>query len=812
MESQSVLDNFDNLRKPPKFHHACCKLIKHLDRSQQNKGKAEVLSQEMKYALKRLIRGMGSADQGTVVGFSACLAALLKSHSDIINISTIHEYVESELELKSSLLRGEEGIVTFGRVLVYGCIIRSDIMNQLNKEEKSFILDQLLLFCYKRSYVSGPVYYYIENFLKIVNFDKKYVKIVLSHVLNNKFHMNIDMLHLLLTLQNVNLPSLMATTQSKAFAIASSLPNIYELDTVPEFVNILTDIRSTDDLNLTVYARFANNLLHVYSKQSPRIVKELWNEVETKVLTSRELTLNKKLAVFKLFCSLILHCETSQQIVTFLTPNFLHTVVKVTSDIPSDLVHSTSPMFVLNEKFSNKLVLKRKTDKLGYETVEHGTTRVNHEEEETSDASDSDGDVSDDEVADTFRVEGKDVLTMIELFLRDPALINVEKITHTKIVQTLINSLDKENVHRLATLYKSILDENGGQQRTNGTPPSKKQRHGRGGKENGIGEHKKTSYNNKDKIYILSMLSKLVLHPSLTQDHRVTPSTQGGKANGDACGDSEEQAWKYEQVEYVFDLALGVSPWNHELAAAYKKALFSLLGHQLHHELLEQLVHHANQLVVNGQTKNMKMTPEISACWSQCQDMITKLKKKIASAAGKSSKTSIDSAAGSKKSILIAFHTMYLQLCLYLFLDNSISIDVIEELNHCYERFDEKQKKTSTVDSEEPHWIEVVTELFLSLLSKESQLLRHLVGKVFKLLVPTLTVQTVQQILQVLDPSKNPLKGDGLEESDDEDDNEDEDNAASEDEEVDNEAVEEEEEEEQEKEEGKTIKIGARTR
>ncbi|KAL1453989.1 hypothetical protein WDU94_010289 [Cyamophila willieti] len=397
MESQSVLDNFDNLRKPPKFQHACCRLIKHLERSQQSKEKGEELSQEMKYALKRLIRGMGSADQGTVVGFSACFAALLKSHCDMIKMSTIHEYVESELELKSSLLRGEEGIVTFGRVLVYGCIIRSNIMKQLNAEEKSFILDQLLLFCYKRSYVSAPVYYYIENFLKMVNFDKKYVKIVLSHVLNNKFHMNIDMLHLLLTLQNVNLTSLMATTKGKGFAIASSLPNIYEPETLPEFVNILTDIRSTDDLNLSVYARFANNLLHVYSKQSPRIVKELWSEVENKVLTSRELTLTKKLAVFKLFCSLILHCETSQQIVTFLTPNFLHTVIKSTSEIPADLTKSTSPMFVLNEKFSNKLVLKRKTDKLGYETVEHGTARVNTSEEEESD---SDSDVSDDEVAD----------------------------------------------------------------------------------------------------------------------------------------------------------------------------------------------------------------------------------------------------------------------------------------------------------------------------------------------------------------------------------------------------------------------------
>lgn len=66
----------------------------------------DTLSTEMKYALKRLIRGLGSADQNTVVGFSACLASLLKSQSSLVKMSMIQEFIESELELKSSLLRG----------------------------------------------------------------------------------------------------------------------------------------------------------------------------------------------------------------------------------------------------------------------------------------------------------------------------------------------------------------------------------------------------------------------------------------------------------------------------------------------------------------------------------------------------------------------------------------------------------------------------------------------------------------------------------------------------------------------------------
>ncbi|KAI5724410.1 hypothetical protein M8J77_002263 [Diaphorina citri] len=777
---QSVLDYFDALRKPSKVRHACFKLIKHLEKSQQTCEKGEDLSKEMKYALKRLIRGMGSADQNTVVGFSTCLASLLKAHGDLFKMSTIQEYIESELELKSSLLRGEEGMVTFGRVLVYGCIIRSNIIQQLNEEEKSFLLDQLLLFCYKRSYVSAPVYYYIENFLKIVNFDKSYVKIVLSHVLNNKFHMNIDMLHLLLTLQNVKLPSLL-TSQSK-FSISTSIPNIYQLDTLPEFVNILIDIRSTDDLNLNVYARFANNLLHVYSKKSPGIVEALWSEIENNVLTSRELTLNKKLAVFKLFSSLILHCESTQQLRLFLTPHFLHTVLQSTSDIPSDLVASTSPMSVLTSKFSNRLVLKRKSDKLGFESVEHGGGASPDSEGDGGEDSD-DSEISDDEIEAGFRIDSGDVYEMISVFLRDPTLVNVEKLTHTKILQTLINSLDKAHVFKLSSLYKDILSDDPPIQTTQPATPKKSKKNPAGNNFPAEGR-----YNNKDKIYVLNLFGKLVFHPALN-----VKAGGAAKAAGEAAGpalNSEDEAWKYSQVEYVFDLALGINPWNHEVATAYKKALFSLLGHNLHHDILERLVQHANVLIEKNQTKNVKITPEISNCWNKSLEMLAKLNRKIASC--KSSNKSSSGKLESKKSILIAFQTMYLQLCLYLFLDNSISIDVIDELNNCYERFDEK--KAQTDDENEPHWIEVITELFLSLLSKDSVLLRHLVAKAFKLLVPVINVQAVQQILQVLDPTKNPLEGQ-LEEEDSSDEDEEEEEDASSGEEGEEEEDEEEEEE-----------------
>ena len=51
--------------------------------------------------------------------------------------------------------------------------------------------------------------------------------------------------------------------------------------------------------------------------------------------------------------------------------------------------------------------------------------------------------------------------------------------------------------------------------------------------------------------------------------------------------------------------------------------------------------------------------------------------------------------------------------------------------------------------SEEPEWVDVVTELLLSLLMQSSHLVRVVVGNVFSMLVPLITDQSIQLILDV---------------------------------------------------------------
>lgn len=69
-----------------------------------------------------------------------------------------------------------------------------------------------------------------------------------------------------------------------------------------------------------------------------------------------------------------------------------------------------------------------------------------------------------------------------------------------------------------------------------------------------------------------------------------------------------------------------------------------------------------------------------------------------------------------------------------------------KELQNCYEHhINDKENE----EEDEPNWVEVVVELMLSLLAKESYLLRQLISRIFSHLCSEMTPQASHQILQV---------------------------------------------------------------
>lgn len=81
------------------------------------------------------------------------------------------------------------------------------------------------------------------------------------------------------------------------------------------------------------------------------------------------------------------------------------------------------------------------------------------------------------------------------------------------------------------------------------------------------------------------------------------------------------------------------------------------------------------------------------------------------------------------------FQLLYGQLAIHMFYEPLFAMDIIKELNPCYKEMMKstgmKKKKKFREREEELYWVDVVTELLLSLMSRGAFHLRYVAKKVF---------------------------------------------------------------------------------
>jgi len=166
--------------------------------------------------------------------------------------------------------------------------------------------------------------------------------------------------------------------------------------------------------------------------------------------------------------------------------------------------------------------------------------------------------------------------------------------------------------------------------------------------------------------------------------------------------------------------------------------------------LLVELVKHANTLVEGG--KLLKPLEEAALKeWKEMMAAVGQMEKKLAENA-------------EKKEIGV-FLILYSQMGLQLLSDPLASIDVLTELKPVYAKFQSKKKSGG---GSEPHWVEVVVEILLSLLSQNKHLLRQVVSSVFAVICPHLNLPALDSILAVVNPGKGGVQEEGEEGEDSE--------------------------------------------
>merc|ERR1711892_1398553 len=85
---------------------------------------------------------------------------------------------------------------------------------------------------------------------------------------------------------------------------------------------------------------------------------------------------------------------------------------------------------------------------------------------------------------------------------------------------------------------------------------------------------------------------------------------------------------------------------------------------------------------------------------------------------------------------------------LQAFSQPELAMEVLEELAPVYERWTKGDKKVDA--GEEPAWVEVVTEILISLLAQNNHLLRGVVGAVFSVVGKEMTAPAMDSLLAVI--------------------------------------------------------------
>jgi len=245
----------------------------------------------------------------------------------------------------------------------------------------------------------------------------------------------------------------------------------------------------------------------------------------------------------------------------------------------------------------------------------------------------------------------------------------------------------------------------------------------------------------------------------------------------------EDISWRVEILQFLMSVSLSSDAGGLALSRDSRDQLKDVFYRGLDsrsknladsRKVLVELIKHADTLVEGGKlVKPLEETPLEE--WKEMIAAVLKMEK------------SMEDTKDEKE--IGVFLILYSQMGLQLLSEPAASIDVLTELKPVYAKFQAKKKSPG---GSEPHWVEVVVEILLSLLSQNKHLLRKVVSSVFTVICPHLTLPALDSILAVLrateegvDEEEEESEGeDDEDEDDDEEDEEDEEEEIEEDEEV----------------------------
>lgn len=296
-------------------------------------------------------------------------------------------------------------------------------------------------------------------------------------------------------------------------------------------------------------------------------------------------------------------------------------------------------------------------------------------------------------------LENKTKLQVIRTFIETGSL-TAEKVSVKKFITNLINSLEPDALHAVVSDVRATIV---------------------------------SDKDDRERQYATTIFQKIITGNKLV---------------------SSDIEWRIKQLSFLVNLAIFKSSDGvklstkeddiHTNSTNIKNVFYHCLEHKLakledEKTVLLGIVNHINDQM-NQKDPNKYLQKPLKA------NHLGTWKKMYAEATAKVDKKD--------KKLKTVFQVLMLHMGLQLFNNSDVAENAVTELEAVTKRALVKKNSQN-----EPDWIEVVVDLFLTLLSQESYLLRNVIRHVFPQLCSQMTVTAFHQILSLLDLNSkdNPL-------------------------------------------------------
>ncbi|KAG5894715.1 hypothetical protein JTB14_006135 [Gonioctena quinquepunctata] len=394
--NKTVLDNFSSLTNPQEAVRlkSSVNLLKHLAGNDKN--------DELKYALGRIIRGLGSSTSCARTGFYTALVALFNVKNEI-TIDEIFEHIQKHLHKASGNTKSENADIFSGRILACGAIIRSNLWSKYSNGDKFKVLEFILQSSKERFYLGLLAYQFIIMALEKIN-DNDFEMIwplLRDEVSKPWSEQHLDSLYLLCYIKNkypnvINRSFLKKTIGTDELICPQSLDKLCRvLMTIPK---------------LTSKQHF------VYELISEEIAaSDLLSDFVQELDKYLDFPNRNKLLVASFFTLILQKLKNTSVIPDLLTKNFVQQTLNFFKTLKGK---NQDPEFMqIVQTFFDQLLLTLKSDE----------------------------------------IKSKTKIAVLKKLLLSPGTFIFEKITRSKVIQLITLNLNKGGVKKLSGIYRGVI-------------------------------------------------------------------------------------------------------------------------------------------------------------------------------------------------------------------------------------------------------------------------------------------------------------------------------------------------------------------